>query len=127
MKLDELNVYKNSMELAEKIYSVVSKWDYLDLHTVGKQLIRSSNSIAANISEGYGRYSVKENKLFCYYSRGLLFETTTWITKAKGRDLISNEQYESLTEQLTTLGKTLNAYIKSIRTKNNKPHSPNDK
>ena len=54
------------MVLAEGIYSIVSKWNYLDLDTVGKQLIRSSDSIAANISEGFGRYSFKENKLFCY-------------------------------------------------------------
>ncbi len=66
MKLNELNVYKNSMVLAEEIYSIVSKWNYLDLDTVGKQLIHSSDSIAANISEGFGRYSFKENKLFCY-------------------------------------------------------------
>ncbi len=126
MKLNELNVYKNSMVLAEEIYSIVSKWNYLDLDTVGKQLIRSSDSIAANISEGFGRYSFKENKLFCYYSRGSLFETTTWIEKAKGRNLISDEQYESLTEQLTTLGKMLNAYIKSIGNMNKNRQSPND-
>ncbi len=66
MKLNELNVYKNSMVLAEEIYFIVSKWNYLDLNTVGKQLIRSSDSIAANISEGFGRYSFKGNKLFCY-------------------------------------------------------------
>ncbi len=126
MKLNELNVYKNSMVLAEEIYSIVSKWNYLDLDTVGKQLIRSSDSIAANISEGFGRYSFKENKLFCYYSRGSLFETTTWIEKAKGRNLISDEQYESLTEQLTTLGKMLNAYIKSIGNINKNRQSPND-
>ncbi len=126
MKLNELNVYKNSMVLAEEIYSIVSKWNYLDLDTVEKQLIRSSDSIAANISEGFGRYSFKENKLFCYYSRGSLFETTTWIEKAKGRNLISDEQYESLTEQLTILGKMLNAYIKSIGNINKNRQSPND-
>ncbi len=126
MKLNELNVYKNSMVLAEEIYSIVPKWNYLDLDTVGKQLIRSSDSIAANISESFGRYSFKENKLFCYYSRGSLFETTTWIEKAKGRNLISDEQYKSLTEQLTTLGIMLNAYIKSIGNMNKNRQSPND-
>jgi four helix bundle protein len=114
MDLKDLVVYQEAMNIAEEIYSIVSNWSYLDKETIGRQLIRSCDSIAANISEGYGRYHFKENKLFCYYSRGSLFETSTWIEKAKARNLITKDQHENLVEKLTSLGKMLNAYIKSI-------------
>jgi len=37
------------------------------------------DSIAANLSEGFGRYHYKEKKNFSYYSIGSLYETKTWI------------------------------------------------
>ena len=53
------------------------------LDTIGKQLVRSADSIAANISEGFGRYHFKDSKRFYYISRGSLFETKTWLEKSK--------------------------------------------
>jgi four helix bundle protein len=58
MDLENLRIYKISMELGERIWNIVLQWDYLAVDTVGKQLIRSADSIAANISEGFGRYLV---------------------------------------------------------------------
>ncbi len=54
-KLDDLEIYKLSIELADEIWAIVIKWDFFAKDTVGKQIVRSSDSIAANIAEGYGR------------------------------------------------------------------------
>ena len=114
MKLEELQVYQNSMELAGKIWSVVMEWDYFVKDTIGKQLIRAADSIAANLSEGFGRYHFKENINFSYYSRGSLFETKTWLAKAKNRNLIEKPDYELFIQQVDDIGIRLNNYIKSI-------------
>jgi four helix bundle protein len=114
MKLDELNVYKLSMEMAERIWVIVVKWDYFSKDTVGKQLVRAADSIAANLSEGFGRYHFKENTNFCYYSRGSLSETRTWLTKAHNRKLISDEAFELFDNEINNIGIKLNNYIKSI-------------
>ena len=53
MKLEELNVYRLSMEMAERIWEIVLKWDYFQKDTMGKQLVRAADSIAANLSEGF--------------------------------------------------------------------------
>ncbi|MEJ5995551.1 four helix bundle protein [Pedobacter sp. Du54] len=45
-------------------------WDFCAKDTIGKQICRAADSISANIAEGYGRFHYKENKNFCYYSRG---------------------------------------------------------
>ena len=114
MKLEELNVYVLSMDMAERICEIVVKWDYFTKDTLGRQLVRAADSIAANLSEGFGRYHYRENTNFCYYSRGSLYETKTWLTKAYNRNLIPDEFYESFNAEIDNIGIKLNNYIKSI-------------
>lgn len=114
MKLEELQVYTLSMEMAEKIWTIVIEWDYFTKDTIGKQLVRAADSIAANLSEGYGRYHFKENTNFSYYSRGSLYETKTWLTKAHNRNLVSDESFEIFINAIDNIGVKLNNYIKSI-------------
>ena len=108
------------MDLAETIRSSVLTWEYFHKDTIGKQLVRSADSIAANLSEGFGRYHYKENKQFCYYARGSLFETKTWIEKAYNAKLFSNGEFDDLIIKLDELSLKVNAYIKSIGTNQNK-------
>ncbi len=117
MKLEELQVYQLSMEIGEKVWNIVIKWDFFAKDTVGKQLVRAVDSVAANISEGFGRYHYKEAKHFNYYSRGSLYETKTWLTKAFNRKLITEEEFNYFVKEINNIGVKLNNYIKSIRTK----------
>lgn len=117
MKLEELKVYQLAMNIGERVWVIVSKWDYFAKDTVGKQLVKSVDSMAANISEGYGRFHYKENKQFCYYSRGSLYETKTWLNKAHDRRLIVDDDFQSLQNDLETIAYKLNNYIKSIGAK----------
>ncbi len=114
MKLEELKVYSLSMEMSDRIWEIVLKWDYFQKDTLGKQLVRAADSIAANLSEGFGRYHYKENTNFCYYSRGSLYETKTWLIKAHNRNLIPDESFESFNSEIDNIGIKLNNYIKSI-------------
>ena len=84
------------MEIGENVWKIVNDLDYFVKDTIGKQLIRSADSIAANISEGFGRYHFKDSKRFYYISRGSLFETKTWLEKSKNRKLITEEIYDKL-------------------------------
>ncbi len=114
MKLEDLKVYQLAMNIGERVWMIVSKWDYFAKDTVGKQLVRSVDSIAANLSEGYGRFFYKENRQFCYYSRGSLYETKTWLKKSHDRGLIIDDDFQSLQEDIETIKFKLNNYIKSI-------------
>ncbi len=114
MQLEELNVYKSAMDIGHQIWIIVSQWEYFEKSSLGKQLTRAADSVAANLSEGYGRYHFKENRQFAYYSRGSLYETRTWLTKANQRQLISNDDFDGLNKEITLLTKRLNSYIKII-------------
>jgi hypothetical protein len=67
--INHLEIYREAMDIGEEIWMLASGWDFFAKDTVGKQIVRSSDSIAANQSEGYGRYHFQENQKFCYYPR----------------------------------------------------------
>jgi four helix bundle protein len=116
VNLEELDVYQTSMEIGERVWTIVSGWDYFARDTVGKQLVKAADSMAANLSEGFGRFYYKENKQFGYYSRGSLYETKTWVTKAHNRQLVDDAAYDSLRRSLDSLAVRLNNYLRSIGT-----------
>jgi len=114
MKLEELTVYNRAMEMGEEIWNIVDKWTIFQKDTVGKQLVRAVDSVAANLSEGFGRYHYRETVHFGYYSRGSLYESKTWIQKGFNRKLITEKNYLHFLEEIDHIGKMLNNYIKSI-------------
>jgi len=117
MELRDLEVYKLSEEISDMIWKIVLEWDYFAKDTIGKQLVKASDSIAANIAEGYGRYHFKENKNFCYFARGSLEETKTWLRKSIRRGLVDKSKHQELFDIIKKLPKLLNSYIKSIGSK----------
>jgi four helix bundle protein len=114
LRLEELEVYKVAMEIGEIVWNIVSRWDYFEKKTLGAQFVDAADSIAFNISEGYGRFHFKENKNFCYYSRGSAKETLTATTKAKNRNLVTEEEYLLLTTKLDNYFRLMYGYINSI-------------
>lgn len=114
MGINNLSVYKRSMRLAEEIWAEVEDWPSFAQYAIGEQLVQSADSIAANISEGHGRYHFGENRQCCYYARGSLQDPLTGLQKAKSRDLISDEQFKRLSDELVEIRQMLNGFIHSI-------------
>ncbi|MEI8046132.1 MAG: four helix bundle protein [Bacteroidota bacterium] len=114
MDIDDLRVYQLAMQLAEKVWEIVIKWDSFAKYSIGKQYTEAADSVGANISEGFGRFHFKDSKNFLYYSRGSLFETRTWTVKAHNRQLITDEEFRELTSDIHDLGIKLNNYINTI-------------
>jgi four helix bundle protein len=112
--LEDFKAYNRAMDLGEAVWDIVGHWKFFEKDTVGKQFVKAADSIAANLAEGLGRYHYKETKNFSYYSRGSLFETKTWLTKAMNRNLVTKEQHATLILELDVIGKMINGYIKSI-------------
>lgn len=127
LRLEDLEVYQMSEQIADMIWDICSSWDNFERDTVGKQVVRSADSIGANIAEGYGRFAFKENAHFCYYARGSYMETRHWLRRAKKRKLLTAEQVTKLGKLLQPFAPKLNAYIKSIKSEFNKEHRTNDK
>ncbi len=113
MKLEDLNIYQIAMNLGDQVWKIVDGWDKFEKLTVGSQIVKSVDSIAANIAEGFGRFHYKDAKNFYYYARGSLFETQTWIQKSNNRGLINDRDSIQILNDLKDLGVKLNNYIKA--------------
>ena len=112
--IDELEIYHRSLDLADRIWHLVVEWTKFGRETLGYQIVRASDGIASNISAGYGRYFFKENRIHCYVARGSLYETKTFLIKAKNRKLLTLQDYTSICGDLEQLIAKLNAYIKYL-------------
>ncbi len=84
-------------------------------NTLGSQMVRASDSMVANIAKGYGRYFVKDNILFLYYSRGSAYETLVWLSKVYKRCLIGGEVYKNLRMKIENFIVEINKLIKKMK------------
>jgi four helix bundle protein len=89
---ESLRVYKLSEELADYIWEIVTGWDNFTKNTVGNQIVRSADSIGANLAEGNGRGTYNENRRFAKVARGSLFETKHWLRRALKRNLLNKSK-----------------------------------
>ena len=117
MKLEELEIYKLSLEISEDFWHIFLELPKQFRFSIGDQFIRSVDSIGANLAEGYGRYHYRDSMKFYYNARGSLFETKHWLNLLLKRNFITREQFEGLQVKLDSLGVKLNNFIRSIKKK----------
>ena len=80
---------------------------------MGHQFIRATDSIGANIAEGYGRFHYKDRIKFYYNARGSLLEVKYWLLLLFKRKIVDDKEFHLMLEKLEAQNKKLNAYIKS--------------
>jgi len=116
---ESLDVYRLAEALSDAVWEMVTKWKPLAQDTVGKQLIRSADSIGANIAEGCGRGTFKDNCHFVHIARGSLYEARHFLRRAFRRKLLPDDRVERIQSLLSELGPKLNAYRNSLRGRTN--------
>jgi four helix bundle protein len=112
LMLNDISAYKMSFSLSNYVWEIVVGWNYFEKDTIGKQFVRSIDSISANIAEGFGRYGKKDKIHFYRYSFGSVKESLDWNEKAKERKLLSTEQYQYILKVLNNLPREINYLIK---------------
>ncbi|HBL76641.1 MAG: hypothetical protein A2W90_23975 [Bacteroidetes bacterium GWF2_42_66] len=112
LTLNDIESYRISFELSNKVWDLVIAWSYLAQKTIGAQFIDASDSISANIAEGFGRYHKKDKIKFYHYSKGSVMECFDWLEKAFRRKLINEKEYIELKTELEKLPKSINGLIK---------------
>ena len=111
---ENLKVYRMSEDLADEIWRVVLGWNRFARDTLGGQIVRAADSIGANIAEGSGRGSFKDNRRFIRIARGSLKETQHFLRRAYKRNLLNEKQVKKIKPLVDNLAPMLNAYLKSI-------------
>jgi four helix bundle protein len=111
---ENLRVYKLSEELADEVWKIVLRWNAFAKDTVGKQIVRSADSLGANIAEGTGRHNFQDNQRFVKIARGSLNETQHFLRRAFKRNLLTPADVKKLKPLVDNLAPQLNSYLKSI-------------
>lgn len=111
---ENLRIYHLSEQVADLIWDITDNWDNFARSTVGHQIVRSADSIGANIAEGVGRWGIQDQKRFIYIARGSVNETKHWLRRAFKRNLLTAQQIDQLKPLIDELAPKLNAYAKSL-------------
>jgi four helix bundle protein len=115
LDLSEFKIIGHADLIGDAVWEQVILWKYFEKDTIGKQLVRAADSISANLSEAYGRYSFADRKRFAYYARGSLCETINWLQKSSKRGLIETEVESAIQSELQVLSLRINVYIKHLK------------
>ena len=109
----ELDVWKMSMTLCEKIYDLIRVFPADERFALCDQLRRAAVSIPSNIAEGNGRDSKTEYARFLSIARGSLFEVQTQLELAERfKYIIIPEETKTL---ITRISKMLFSMVRKLR------------
>src|SRR5690554_3810329 len=87
-KFEKLHIWQKSMDFGENIYKLSIQFPKMEMYNLSSQILRASDSVALNISEGSILQSKAEFNRFLGYSVRSLAEVVTCLYKAKRRKYI---------------------------------------
>jgi four helix bundle protein len=106
-----VTAYQHAVALSDEIWNAVSSWDSFSRWSLGLQLTRAVDSIAANIAEAHGRSTNADQARLLVISRGSAYEAEHWIHLAVGRGFLEATASEAIAE----VTRTLNGLIRAVR------------
>jgi len=121
----DLEAWKLARVLKKDVSKISKKFPVEERYSLVSQIVRSSRSFTANISEGYGRNNYKETIHFCRMARGSMEETLNHLINAFDEEYITNEELKTLKDKVDICLKVLNGYIGYLR-KNQKNKGKKD-
>ena len=110
--LQELEVYQLARKLSKIGWTIFETFDWQTKRSIGNQFITATDSIGANIAEGYGRFHYLEKIKFFYNARGSLVEAADhWLELLKEQRKLSDEMYREFREAANELSLKLQNFI----------------
>ena len=115
LPIEEMDLFLRFEEVSDRVWEIVLEWNPVAIDTVGKQLVRASDSVGANLVEGDGRYSMPDSLNFFTIARASARETRLWIRRAIRRKLITLDKGEALISSLESSTRQLNRPVRYRR------------
>ena len=111
----DLWVIRLSRHMSRCVAMQVQEWSAFDKYSLGNQLIRATDSIGLNISEGYARTHLKERLHFFSIAKGSLEEALFAIRCARDRHLIMKVDAANLSGLLIKLSRAIIALEQKLK------------
>ncbi|HLF77514.1 MAG TPA: four helix bundle protein [Dehalococcoidia bacterium] len=108
-------LWLKAQEFAEQVAALVADLPHdRAADVIGTQLLRSATSIAANIAEGYGRFSQPAYRNHLSIARGSAFESESWIDLLMRRKYVPFETGEAQIATCVEVQKLVTVRMKSL-------------
>lgn len=113
-RFKDLEIWKRSRVFCSSIYQVTSNFPESEKFGLTNQLRRAAVSIPSNIAEGSSRKSNKDFARFLQITLGSAFEIETQLLIASDLKFISDEDLESLLNELNSIIKMTSKFNSSL-------------
>lgn len=114
--LKDLKVYQLARKLSVIAWNIYSKMSFEEKKIIGDQFIQSTDSIGANIAEGYSRFHYLDKVRFYYNARASQSEATDhWLDLLFERNKISHDIFDEYNSISKDLQIRLNNFIKTTK------------
>ena len=112
IQLDDLEVYQIARKMSSRAWEIYKHLNWQDQKIMGDQFIESTDSIGANIAEGYRRFHYLDKIRFYYISRASLSESCThWLELLNERRKITEDDFSHMKELSEMLSIKLTNFI----------------
>lgn len=111
----EMPVWQKAMDLAVEIFKLSSNLPRSEDYGLTSQLRRAANSVSANLSEGFGRKTIKDKCQFYIIARGSAYEVQNHLIYGMKIKYFKEIDVEHLINEYNELIYNLNKLIKSLR------------
>ena len=111
----DLAVWQLGRELRSTIYAISRKFPAEEKYVLLAQLRRALISVTANIAEGFGRFSYRENIQYCRQARGSAYELRDHLTTALDAGYIAKEEWTEIDTLAQRVTQVLNGYIRATQ------------
>jgi four helix bundle protein len=117
--IKDLIVYQLARMLSSIAWNIYSSMSFEDKKHIGDQFLRSTDSIGANIAEGYARFHYLDKVRFYYNARASQSESTDhWLELLLERNKINKETFDEYKTISKDLQIKLNNFIKHTKDEN---------
>lgn len=122
--LTKIAVWREAQDFAQAVAVVIGRIRHdRTIDSIANQLVRSAGSVAANVAEGYGRYSQAAYRNHLSIARGSAYESESWIDLtirlgylpvSDGQRLLAQCDYlqRMLTTRMKGLGEAKLSYVR---------------
>lgn len=117
-RVEDLDVYKKLFNLHIKVHNLTLTFPGFELYELGSQLRRSSNSIPANLAEGFNNKHTKIYLEGISRAQAELRETKHHLKVAYCKNYITLEKLKYFIDEYNVCGKMLTNLEKSLNKHN---------
>jgi len=109
-----LKAWEAASLLADEVRAAVTRFPRGESFGIASQLVRAADSVGANIAEGCGRQSSRDQVRFYNMGISSAQETLHFLKRARGAKLMNLRTYYQLTNRTSVTHSLLAALIRTL-------------